>query len=74
MATRAPRIDWSAMIFALEAAGLSQRDIAARCAVSTHAWTNRLKNLPGTQPSFHDGAMLLALWGETLPGQPPPTG
>lgn len=58
------RFDWAAMIFELERLGLSQRDIAHRCDVSGHSWVNNLKNIPGTQPKFHDGAVLLSVWAE----------
>lgn len=68
--TAGPRFDWSAMVFCLEAAGLSQREIAKRCGVQRHSWVNDLKNIEGTQPKFHDGAMLLALWQEVT-GQAP---
>jgi hypothetical protein len=72
--SRAIRYDWSRMVFELERTGLSQREIATRCAVSTHVWVNNLKNIPGTQPKFHDGAMLLGLWAEVMgldPGEAP---
>ena len=69
---KAPRvIDWSQIIFDLEAAGLTQREIGARCGfgdtrgVGTgRVWANNLKNIPGTQPKFNDGAMLLAVWAD----------
>jgi hypothetical protein len=58
---RTGRIDWSAMIFALEAAGMSQREIGQQCD-SDQTWVQRLKNIPGTQPKFHNGLLLLGLW------------
>lgn len=70
---RPPRIDWSAMIFALEAANLSQREISRRCGVESHSWVNRLKSETHSEPGFHGGAMLLALWAEVFTDRPPPT-
>lgn len=69
-------IDWSRIIFDLEAAGLSIRDIAAGIGYRNHSrvgqddggksWVHRLKNIPDTQPKFHEGAMLLGLWAEKM--------
>ena len=71
-------IDWSRIVFDLEAQGMSQRAIAAECGFAdtddTSAgggkhWVNRIKNLPDTQPPFHEGALLLGLWAEKV-GRP----
>jgi hypothetical protein len=59
------RIDWSAMVFDLEALGMSQRHIARECEWEHHSSVNQLKNIPGMQPRFHQGALLLGLWVET---------
>lgn len=67
------RIDWSEMIFNLERCGMSQRQIGLECGLDPengHVWVNRLKNIPGTQPKFHDGAMLLGLWAEKMAKAP----
>jgi hypothetical protein len=70
--TRAPRYDWAAMVFRLNGS-LSVREIASRCDIEHHSRIVDLKNIPGTQPRFHDGAMLLALWADIFPDAPPPT-
>ncbi len=72
-------IDWSQVIFDLEAAGLSLSEIAIGCGYRAgvgspvddggKAWAFRLKTIPDTQPDFHSGAMLIGLWSETI-GQP----
>ncbi len=61
----AARIDWSAMVFDLERCGMSQREIGEACGMDA-SWANKLKNLPGTQPRFHNGALLLGLWAERM--------
>lgn len=65
--TKVKPIDWSRLIFDLEALGMSQRQIGVECGMSTEiggTWVNRLKNIPGTQPKYHAGALLLGLWAE----------
>jgi hypothetical protein len=62
-------IDWSRIVFDLEAAGMSQRQIAAECGFAAGDggyWVNRLKNIPDTQPQFHEGALLLGLWADRM--------
>lgn len=68
-------IDWSRIVFDLEAQGMSQRAIAAECGFADadrssqgggKYWVNRLKNIPDTQPPFHEGALLLGLWAERV--------
>jgi hypothetical protein len=75
MAVRRPppfkRIDWTEVVFQIERAGYSQGQIGQECGiqperagVAWHSayWANRLRNIPGTQPSFHEGALLIAMW------------
>lgn len=59
------RIDWSAMVFDLERCGMTQREIGEACEASA-VWVNNLKNIHGTQPKFHQGALLLGLWAERM--------
>lgn len=63
-------IDWARMVVDLERCGMSQREISGHCGYPDmdrangggKYWVNRLKNIPGTQPDFHEGLMLLGLW------------
>ena len=78
MAVKAPsrvkRIDWSAVVFDLERTGMTQREIGMACGHEPHnarQWVNALKNIPGTQPKFHHGALLLGLWVEKTGQQAP---
>ena len=58
----------------LEAVGMSWSEIAIECGYNNQSrtgpmdggktWVHRLKNVPGTEPGFHDGAMLIGLWAE----------
>lgn len=71
MAVKAPprvkRIDWAQIVTDLERLGMSQREIGRACDQDPDnggPWVNRLKNIPGTQPKFHHGALLLGLWVE----------
>jgi hypothetical protein len=57
-------IDWSEVVLDLRRAGLSHREIAEQCDASGHDWVHRLLNIPGTQPKFHNGTLLLGLWLE----------
>lgn len=61
-------IDWSQIICDLEAAGMTQRAIGDACDTSA-SWANNLKNIEGTEPKFHNGALLLGLWSQKL-GRP----
>lgn len=62
------RFDYSAIVFQLEAAGMSQREIGGQCEAD-QTWVQRLKNVPGTQPKLHNGLLLLGLWMSTT-GRP----
>lgn len=64
----AGRVDWPAVVESVELAGVSQREIDARCGAST-TWAHRLKSIPGTQPKYDQGAVLIRLWSE-LTGRP----
>lgn len=65
------RVDWERVIIDIQRstwlADKSQRmgikSIAKACG-RTFSWAWNLKNIPNTQPKFHDGLMLLALWSE----------
>jgi len=69
-------IDWCQIIFDLEKAGLSLSEIAIGCGYrgkigpgaddGGKAWAFRLKTIPDTQPDFHQGALLVGLWAETM--------
>ena len=63
---RRPRpIDWSQIVRDLEAAGMTQREIGSQCDTN-QPWVNRLKNIPGTEPKFEDGARLISVWTNRL--------
>ena len=55
------RIDWFRVIVDLEGKRWSLERIAAAVDRSK-GWVSNLKNIPGTEPKFHDGLMLLGLW------------
>lgn len=62
-------IDWPEVILDLVRTGMTLSAIAAECGYdesgrSGKEWLCRLRNLPGTQPKFHSGAMLIGLWAE----------
>lgn len=69
-------IDWTRVIMDLEALGMSQREIAMECGYQDQSrwaphdggktWVHRLKNVPETQPQFHEGALLLGLWADRM--------
>lgn len=69
-------IDWSRVILDLRGRGLSVNDIAAACGYTAFRrgseddggkrWVQRLANIPGTQPDFHHGALLIGLWAEQM--------
>ncbi len=58
-----PRIDWWQVITDLGRAEISHERIAAEC-LRSKGWVDNLKNTPGTEPRFHDGMIVLALWQE----------
>ncbi len=56
-------------------AGTSERysDVAiARACGRGKTWTWSLRNIPGTEPKFHDALLLLGLWVEKTGGTTPP--
>jgi hypothetical protein len=55
------RIDWFRVIVDLQRAGYSHDRIAAEC-LRGKTWVWSLQNVPGTEPRFHDGMLLLGLW------------
>lgn len=57
-------IDWTEVILDLRRCGMSHREIAEECEANGHDWVHRLLNIPGTQPKFHNGTLLLGLWLE----------
>ena len=67
-------IDWTQIVVDLERLGMTQREIAGECGFPDtdkangggKYWVNRLKNIPDTQPNFHEGALLLGLWAEKM--------
>lgn len=68
-------IDWSRIVLDLEKLGMTQRQIGAECGFldvdsTTHGsgkvWVNRLRNIPDTEPGFHEGALLLGLWATRM--------
>lgn len=69
-------IDWTQVIFDLERIGMSWSAIAQECGYNDQSrgvtmdggktWINRLKNVPDTQPQFHEGALLLGLWADRM--------
>lgn len=69
-------IDWTRVIMDLEALGMSWSEIAQECGFNDQSrsspmdggktWINRLKNVPDTQPMFHEGALLLGLWADRM--------
>jgi hypothetical protein len=69
------RVDWPMVIIQIQRstwlAGASQRmshrAIADACGRGEN-WVWALKNIPGTEPKFHDGLMLLGLWSEKVEG------
>lgn len=73
--TEGARVDWERVIIDIQRstwlADKSQRkslrEISSACGrggVAGHNWAWNLKNIPGTEPKFHDAMMLLALWSE----------
>lgn len=69
------RVDWPAVIMAIQRSTwligtsqrMSNRAIADACGRGEN-WAWALKNIPGTEPKFHDGMLLLGLWAEHCRG------
>jgi len=59
--TRNSRIDWFRVIVEIQRSGWSLDRIAFEMQRSKGSISN-LKNIPGTEPRFHDGMKLLGLW------------
>jgi hypothetical protein len=57
------RIDWFRVVVDLQRAGYSHERIAAEC-MRGKTWVWSLQNVPGTEPRFHDGMLLLGLWAQ----------
>ena len=65
------RIDWERVILDIQRSTwmdgksdrYSNRSIARACGRGEN-WVWNLKNIPNTEPKFHDAIMLLALWAE----------
>lgn len=55
------RIDWWQVISDLERAGISHERVASEC-MRSKGWVAKFKTCPDTEPRFHDGTLLLALW------------
>ena len=55
------RVDWFRVIVDLERAGMSQAQIGVAVGRS-QAQINNYKTIPDTEPRFHVGLLLLALW------------
>ena len=58
-------IDWSQIVRDLERTGMTLGEIGVQCGQeeqNARSWAHRVKNLPGTQPRVHHGALLLGLW------------
>ncbi len=55
------RVDWFRVIVDLERSGMSQAQIGAAVGRS-QAQINNYKTIPDTEPRFHVGLLLLALW------------
>lgn len=65
------RIDWERVIMDIQRSTwlasssdrYSHRAIAHACGRGEN-WVWSLKNIPGTEPKFHDALLLLGLWAE----------
>ena len=57
------RIDWFRVITDLERSGFSLERIADEC-MRGKTWAWSLKNVPNTEPRFHDGMLLLGMWAD----------
>lgn len=70
------RIDWERVILEIQRSTwmegrsdrFSNRAIARACGRGEN-WVWSLKNIPGTEPKFHDAIMLLGLWAEKTGGE-----
>lgn len=60
---KAPTIDWFRVVTDLERSGLSQAEIGRHIGRS-QIQVNAYKCIPGTEPKFTVGMLLLALWQE----------
>lgn len=65
------RVDWERVIIDIQrSTWLADKSQRKSLKAISHAcgrgdtWAWSLKNIPGTQPTFHDGLMLLGLWQE----------
>lgn len=63
------RIDWERVVMQIQRSAwlASMSHTASLSAISqacgrNDTWAWQLKNVPGTEPKFHDGLMLLGLW------------
>lgn len=69
------RIDWERVVLDIQRSswlqGSGQRmaleSIGQACGRS-YSWAWCLKNVPGTEPKFHDALLLVGLWAETTQG------
>lgn len=72
---RGARIDWERVILDIQRSTwlanssdrYSHRAIANACGRGEN-WVWSLKNIPGTEPKFHDAMLLLGLWVEKTGG------
>lgn len=69
--TQGARVDWERVIIDIQrSTWLADKSQRKSLKAISHAcgrgdtWAWSLKNIPGTQPTFHDGLMLLGLWHE----------
>lgn len=60
------RVDWSQIVLELRRSGLTDKAISDACEVVHHSWAARLANIPGSQPKYTHGVLLLALWLERV--------
>lgn len=58
-------IDWFRVIVELERCGMFQHEIGEAAGIS-QAQVSAYKAIPGTEPEFHVGMMLLGLWSECV--------
>lgn len=61
------RIDWFRVIVDIERSGLAQWEIGQAIGMS-QTQVRAYKSIPNTEPRFHVGLMLLALWAERKAG------
>jgi len=70
------RIDWEQVVLDIQRSTwldsasdrYSHRAIAHACGRGEN-WVWSLKNIPGTEPKFHDALLLLGLWAEKTGGE-----